>query len=62
MLYKIKSAISGKKVEEEPAPVTTVASVSTGEIPSVDSPEFEKYLENLLESEEQLKALIEKAG
>ena len=63
-IYKIKSAITKKPVVEE-APVVKAessSSVAAGEIPDVDSPEFEKFLENVLENEEQLKAMLEKAA
>jgi len=60
-LYKISSAIGGKKPEAAPvvAVATPVADVATSGIPSVDSPEFDKYIEtdafyNMLDSDEQL--------
>ena len=63
-LFKIKGAMSGKKAEE-PAPAAPASSaVATTGIPSVDSPEFDKYLETdafykMLESEEQLSKVVE---
>lgn len=63
MIYKIKSAFTKKPVEAAPEPVKAEATtVAAGEIPDADSPEFEKFLETILENEEQLKALIEKAA
>ena len=62
-LYKIKSAMTKKPVAEEvPVKVASTSTVPTGSIPDVDSPEFEKFLENVLENEDQLKALLEKAN
>lgn len=62
-VYKIKSAITKKPVvEAAPVKVETSSSVPSGAIPDVDSPEFEKFLESVLENEDQLKALLEKAA
>jgi hypothetical protein len=62
-LYKIKSAISGGKVEEVVKAVSSSPVVATTGIPSVDTPEFDKYLETdafykMLESEEQLGKVV----
>lgn len=67
VLYKIKSAISGKKAEPEPAkPVETAPVAPASGIPGIESPAFEKFVETdafakLLENEEQLKTLLESA-
>ena len=63
VLFKIKSAVSGKPKEEEKS-VTTVT-ITTG-IPALDSPDFENFVETdafekLLEDEAQLIKLIESA-
>jgi len=69
VLYKIKGAMSGsKKVEEEEpahAPPAKQLTSSMG-VPPIDSPEFDKFVgtkafEQLLENEEQLTSLLEKA-
>jgi hypothetical protein len=62
VLYKLGSAMSGKKKVEEPvkATVTTITTSTTG-FPGFDSPDLDKFLEQVLESEEQLKALVESA-
>ncbi len=58
MVAKIGSAMGGKKkVEAAPAPATSSAP-STG-VPSIESPDFDKFLdseafEKLLSSDEQL--------
>lgn len=63
MLFKIKSAVSGGKAEPEPAAASSSPAVATTGIPSVDSPEFEKYLETdafykMLESEDQINKVV----
>ena len=66
VLVKIKGAISGGKKEEAAAPVAASSApvdASTG-IPSVDTPEFDKYLETdafykMLENEEQLGKVVQ---
>ena len=60
-MARIRSAMKGKKPEVA-APVLAAAPTTTG-IPSIESPEFETYLESeafvqLLESEDQLAALM----
>ena len=65
VLYKIKSAMSGKKVEEEKKPAAVAATPTTG-VPALDSPAFEKFVETeafekLLEDEAQLSKLVESA-
>jgi len=65
VLYKIKSAMSGGKVEEEKPVAKTVAAPTTG-VPALDSPAFEKFVETdaftkLLEDEAQLTKLVESA-
>jgi hypothetical protein len=66
VLFKIKSALSGKPkvVEEAPKPVV-VETVTTG-IPAIESPAFAAFLETvafekLLENDEQLTKVIESA-
>ena len=66
VLYKIKSAISGGKVEaEKPAAKAAAAPTTTG-VPALDSPAFEKFVETdafekLLEDDAQLTKLLESA-
>lgn len=56
----IRSKVKGAPPAEEPAAATEVAAVPvTGGVPSVESPEFEKFIESdafmkMVESEEQL--------
>jgi hypothetical protein len=65
VLVKIKGALSGKKVEEPAAVVSSIIpAVATTGIPSVDSPEFDKYLDTdafykMLDSDEQLAKVVE---
>jgi hypothetical protein len=68
VLFKIKSALTGKKKTEEPAAeTTTVVHASIGSsVPSIESPAFEKFVESdafykLLENEDQLKKVVESA-
>ena len=67
VLFKIKSAISGGKKVEEPAPVVAAASTEgSSDVPSIESPAFEKFVETdaftkLLENEDQLTKLVESA-
>jgi hypothetical protein len=63
-LYKIKSALGGKPVEAPAAPAPTTAFIQTTGVPSVDTPEFDKYLEtdafyNMLDDDEQLAKVVE---
>ena len=64
-LFKIKGAMSGKKVEEAaPAPAASASVDASTGIPAVDTPEFDKYLETdafykMLENEEQLGKVVE---
>lgn len=61
-VFQISSSFGKKKPAKEETPkVLKSAALPAGAIPDVDSPEFEKFLENVLENEDQLKALIEKA-
>jgi hypothetical protein len=62
LLFKLKSALSGKKPVVAEVPKVVASTSDSGEVPSIDSPEFEAYLEKLLSSEEMLTALIEKIG
>ena len=62
VLYKIKSALSGTPPEEE----KSVSTVTVTGIPSIDSLDFEKFVETeafekLLEDEGQLLKLLESA-
>ena len=64
MLYKMKSAVSGKKAEEPAAVASSSPAVATTGIPADDSPEFDKYLETdafykMLENEEQFGKVLE---
>lgn len=65
VLYKISTMFSSKKKVEEKAPAPVAAAPASSEgIPSVDSPEFDSWvdsgaLEKLLDNEEQLKALTD---
>lgn len=67
VLYSIGSAIGGKKKVVVTAPAPSVeTTTTTGAVPPIDSPEFEKFLESdaflkLLESDELLTAALEKA-
>jgi hypothetical protein len=61
-MARIRSAMKGKKPEAV-APVLAATATTTTGIPSIESPEFETYLESeafvqLLESEDQLAALM----
>lgn len=63
VLFKIKSALSGKPKVIEEAPV--VVEATTG-VPDIESPAFESFLESvsfekLLENDEQLVKVIESA-
>ena len=63
-LFKIKGAVSGKKEEPAPAPVSSGSIDASTGIPAVDTPEFDKYLETdafykMLENEEQLGKVVE---
>uniref|UniRef100_A0A7S1Y1D6 Uncharacterized protein n=2 Tax=Grammatophora oceanica TaxID=210454 RepID=A0A7S1Y1D6_9STRA len=65
VLGTVGSMMSGGKKSEEPVAATVAVTTSAG-VPAIDSPEFEKYVESdafvtLLESEDQLTALIGKA-
>lgn len=70
VLYKIKSAISGggkKAATAEPtvSPQPTLPA-TTGSIPAIDSPAFDKFVESdafykMLEDEKQLETLVESA-
>lgn len=67
VLFKIKSAIGGKKAVEEavaPAAASSAVVASGAGIPPVDTPEFDKYLETdsfykMLDSDEQLGKVVE---
>ena len=62
VLYKLGSAIGGKKkVVEEPAKAATTVTATGGGFPGFDSPDFDKFLQQVVESEEQLMALVESA-
>ena len=59
----LRSKFKSKPPPAVEAPTTPVAVVSTAGIPSMESPEFETYLQSdafvqLLESEEQMAALM----
>lgn len=61
VVYKI-STIGKKKVEKPAIAPIPAATVPSGQIPDVESPEFEKFLSSeafikLLDNEEQLKSL-----
>lgn len=63
LIVKMKSAVSGKKVEEAVAAPASSGAVATTGIPAVDSPDFDKYLETdafykMLESEDQLSKVV----
>jgi hypothetical protein len=62
VLYKLGSAMGGKKkVVEEPAKAATTVTTTGGGFPGFDSPDFDKFLQQVVESEEQLMALVESA-
>ena len=42
----IKSKIGGSAPEPEPAAPATVPAAASGDLPSIDSPEFEKFIES----------------
>mmetsp|Transcript_23308 Transcript_23308/g.54130 ORF Transcript_23308/g.54130 Transcript_23308/m.54130 type:complete len:134 (-) Transcript_23308:985-1386(-) len=64
VIAQIRSAFSKKKPAEAPAaPAAPAAAAATGAIPAIDSPEFATFVESeafskLLESEEQLSAML----
>ena len=68
VLYKMSSAIGGKKKVPEAAPAVVAATTksTTEGIPSIESPEFNAFLESiafekLLENDESLAKVIESA-
>eukprot|EP00563_Minutocellus_polymorphus_P007415 CAMPEP_0181032746 /NCGR_PEP_ID=MMETSP1070-20121207/6897_1 /TAXON_ID=265543 /ORGANISM="Minutocellus polymorphus, Strain NH13" /LENGTH=101 /DNA_ID=CAMNT_0023110145 /DNA_START=671 /DNA_END=976 /DNA_ORIENTATION=+ len=42
----IKSSIGGKAPEPEPAAPVAAPAASSGDLPSIESPEFEKFIES----------------
>ena len=42
----IKSKIGGKAPEPEPAAPAAAPAAASGDLPSIDSPEFEKFIES----------------